>query len=71
MYEFSDLENLPEDTLLSNLVSIAPKKIIFHNLVDFKNNESLNIIYKVFENSIEFCGGKCQKCREMYDIEKL
>ena len=24
MYEFSDLENLPEDTLLSNLVSIAP-----------------------------------------------
>ena len=68
MYEFSDTEHLPEDELLSSLVSIAPKKIIFHNVVEV--DENLKIICKVFENSIEYCDGKCERCREIYNIEK-
>lgn len=69
MYEFSDMEHLPEDELLNSLVSIAPKHIVMHNKSVFEN-EDMSIIYKVFENSIEFCDGKCERCREIYNIEK-
>ena len=69
MYEFSDMEHLPEDDLLSSLVSIAPKHIVIHNAYCLKNDENLSIIYKVFEKSIEFCDGKCEMCREIYNIE--
>ncbi len=70
MYEFSDMEHLPEDDLLNNLVSIAPRNIVIHNAECLKNDENLSVIYKVFEKTIEFCDGKCKFCREIYDIEK-
>lgn len=69
MYEFSDMEHLPEDELLNNLVSIAPKRIVMHNTPEETDNE-LSLIYRVFENSIEFCNGKCKRCQEIYNVEK-
>ena len=70
MYEFSDMDSLPEDELLSGLVSIAPKHIVMHGENICPNDESMSVICKVFENSIEFCGGKCEKCREIKNLEK-
>ncbi len=64
MYEFSDFEHQPEDELLSSLVSIAPKHIIIHKSA-FSENDDMHLIQKVFENSIELCDGKCEKCREI------
>lgn len=70
MYEFSDMDSLPEDELLSSLVSIAPRHIVMHGENICPNDENMSVICKVFENKIEFCGGKCEKCREIKNLEK-
>lgn len=57
------------DVLLSELISLAPKKIVIHkNSVfnrynNFSNNEVLKMIENVFEGCVEYCTG-CEFCNK-------
>lgn len=50
-----------DDFLLSALISLAPKKIIFHNIHNIKNNQLYNTIQKIFPKRISICNG-CSLC---------
>lgn len=59
------------DVLLSELISLAPKRIVIHKnktfekFNSFANNEVLKMIESVFEGCVEYCTG-CDFCRK-YD----
>ncbi len=44
----------PDDILLSSLISIAPRNIIFHNAGQLKNQELIQTINKVFCNRVQY-----------------
>ncbi len=52
-----------DDLLISTLVSLAPTKIIIHNVDLFKNVELLDTIKKVFDKRISFCSN-CNLCKK-------
>ncbi|OFI06136.1 YtxC-like family protein [Clostridium acetireducens DSM 10703] len=52
-----------DDTLISLLITNSPKKIIIHHSKNFKNQELLNTIVKVFENKVHFCND-CEICKD-------
>ena len=54
------------DVVLSELISLAPKRIVFHkNACDneFEEDELLKMLECVFENSVEYCTG-CGVCEK-------
>lgn len=50
-----------DDILISNLITIAPKKIYIHNIDGFVNKELMQTIQNVFYDRIEICLN-CQIC---------
>ncbi|WP_066640358.1 putative sporulation protein YtxC [Desulfolucanica intricata] len=50
-----------EDLLISALISIAPKKIIFHNNLDYNVATTLETIKNVFTGNVQECKG-CELC---------
>ncbi len=61
------------DVLISELISLAPKKIIIHKNNNFNkfnshsNNEVLKMIESVFEGCVMYCAG-CDFCAQYDDI---
>ncbi|HHW57740.1 MAG TPA: putative sporulation protein YtxC [Clostridia bacterium] len=53
-----------EDALMSILITIAPKKILFHSASNIRNKEILETIKKVFPDKVEICYG-CEICSEV------
>jgi len=58
--EFGSLDVMAED-ILSELVTLNPKKIIVHGKENYQKNEFSVIINSVFENRVFFCEG-CPLC---------
>ena len=58
-------ESTYDETVISILMSVSPKKIILHDLkIDKKNKEAYNtadIIKRIFEGKVETCSG-CKYC---------
>ncbi|MCK9217387.1 MAG: putative sporulation protein YtxC [Firmicutes bacterium] len=50
-----------DDTLISSLISIAPKKIYIHNISEFSNKELIKTIQNVFSDRMEICSN-CDIC---------
>lgn len=50
-----------DDVLISILITIAPRRIILHNVSAFNKNEAVEVIQKVFKDKISFCNS-CEKC---------
>ncbi|MGE5371910.1 MAG: sporulation protein YtxC [Solirubrobacterales bacterium] len=50
-----------DDLLISMLISLAPKRLIFHSRLGFPENEPTRIIRKVFKDKIMVCHG-CDRC---------
>ncbi|MBE7039011.1 MAG: hypothetical protein E7404_08950 [Ruminococcaceae bacterium] len=60
------------DVLLSEIISLAPQKLVFHRNEKFKSfeeDEVLKMLERVFENKIEYCTG-CNLCKK-YKEENL
>lgn len=51
------------DILLSELINLAPKKVVIHNKNMFENKEILKTIENIFENNVSYCDG-CDLCEE-------
>lgn len=67
--EIELIENVftKEDLLLSQLIALAPKKIIWHNNTEFKNPDVLDLIKDIFGNRFSECTG-CELCeKEKYE----
>ncbi len=52
-----------DDILISILITIAPRRIILHNIIGQLKNEAVEVIRKVFKDKISLCVG-CEKCLE-------
>lgn len=57
-----------DDILISILITIAPRRIVLHNVLDYINNEAVDIIRNVFQEKIKVCTG-CERCQS-YLLEK-
>ena len=53
-----------DDVLISILITIAPRKIVLHNVANL-NNEPVEIIKSVFREKISECPG-CERCYQYY-----
>jgi len=59
-----------DDVLISILVTIAPRRIVFHNIEHLLGNEPFEMIKRVFKDKIEICTG-CERCyKYMREREK-
>lgn len=59
--EISEGEVNNDDLLVSSLITMAPKKIIIHNLDKFRNKELLETVKNVFSGKVITCSG-CKTC---------
>ncbi len=59
--EVTDNEINNDDILISNLITIAPKKICIHNIEGFANKELIQTIRNVFYDRTEICKN-CEIC---------
>ncbi len=50
-----------DDIIISILITIAPRKIILHNAMQYQENEAVEVIRKVFKDRISLCQS-CDKC---------
>ncbi len=50
-----------DDVLISILITIAPRKIILHNVDEYANCEAVEVIRTVFAEKISICNG-CEHC---------
>lgn len=50
-----------DDVLISILITIAPRRIILHNIKDMPASDSVEMIKKVFKEKIGVCDG-CERC---------
>ncbi len=50
-----------DDVLISILITIAPRRIILHNVVEYAQSEAVEVIRKVFKEKISICNG-CERC---------
>lgn len=57
-----------DDILISILITIAPRRIVLHNVHDYINNEAVDVIRNVFQEKISICSG-CERCQS-YLLEK-
>lgn len=57
------------DILLSELINLAPKKVVIHNKDMFENKEILKTIENIFENNVSYCTG-CKVCKEFDKAEQ-
>lgn len=57
------------DILLSELINLAPKKVVIHNKNMFENKEILKTIENIFENNVSYCTG-CDLCAEFENENK-
>ena len=57
-----------DDILISILITIAPRRIVLHNVHDYINNEAVDVIRNVFQKKISICSG-CERCQS-YLLEK-
>ena len=57
------------DILLSELINLAPKKIVIHNRNLFENSQVLTTIENIFENNVTYCDG-CSMCSDFENDEK-
>ena len=51
-----------DDLLLTALINIAPKKIVFHKIENVDSKDFIDTLIKLFENKIIFCKG-CSHCK--------
>ncbi|NLB88098.1 MAG: hypothetical protein GX790_02560 [Syntrophomonadaceae bacterium] len=51
-----------DDILISILITIAPRRIILHNVLDYVNTDAVEVIRNVFQEKISICSG-CERCR--------
>jgi putative sporulation protein YtxC len=56
-------ETSVEDIIISELITIAPKKIIIHGEDNCRNKEFLSTIKSVFDNKVEICNN-CDFCKD-------
>ncbi len=52
-----------DDVLVSILITVAPRRIVLHNRDQQVDNESVQMIKKVFDSRIIVCDG-CERCRD-------
>lgn len=63
-YYFEDMylnEINLDDVLISILITIAPRRIVLHNVKEMPASESVDMIKKVFDEKISTCEG-CERC---------
>ncbi len=60
-HELTNKELNYDDILISNLITIAPKKIILHNINEFSTKEIIQTIQNVFYDRTEICHN-CELC---------
>ncbi|HZK42678.1 MAG TPA: putative sporulation protein YtxC [Syntrophomonadaceae bacterium] len=58
-------ENNLDDILISILITIAPRRIILHNVLEYTDNEAVKTIFKVFHEKINICNG-CERCYDLF-----
>ncbi len=58
-----------DDLLISSLITIAPRRIVFHNGAINEDSEISDTIKKVFHNKIAYCNG-CKLCYVKKSVEK-
>ncbi|MGR6835596.1 sporulation protein YtxC [Syntrophomonas erecta] len=51
-----------DDILISILITIAPRRIILHNVLEIMTSTAVETIKKVFKEKITICNG-CERCR--------
>jgi len=54
-----------DDLLVSSLITLAPKKIVMHNIENFRNKELLDTIKNVFFGKVSICR-KCDNCLPLF-----
>jgi putative sporulation protein YtxC len=59
--EISEGEINYDDLLVSSLITLAPKKLIIHGIMYFKNKELLETIRNIFYKNVTICNG-CSIC---------
>jgi len=63
----SNLNN--DDMLVSTLITIAPKKIVFHFVGNVKNTEIIETIKNIFDEKVYICN-KCKICNMNKEIRE-
>ncbi len=58
-----------DDLLISSLITLAPKKIIFHSVEKIKNSEIIEVIKNVFLNRVFICKG-CDFCIQIKNVKE-
>ena len=53
--------NNEEDIIISGLITLAPQKIVIHNVDDFYRKELIDTIENVFEDRVKFCDDNTKK----------
>lgn len=56
-----------DDLLISSLITIAPKKIVFHFVQNVKNTEIVETIKNIFDDKVYICND-CKICKMRMDI---
>lgn len=51
-----------DDILISLLINLAPRRLVFHAGQELPDNEPMRIIRRVFQDRLSVCGG-CPRCR--------
>ncbi|MCX7748293.1 MAG: putative sporulation protein YtxC [Clostridia bacterium] len=64
--EVSEGEINCDDLLVSSLITLAPKKIVIHDVIQFRNKELLETIKNVFSGKVVICS-ECDMC----EIDKV
>lgn len=59
-----------DDVLISILITIAPRKIIIHNMGTILSSEPVKMITNVFQEKIVLCNG-CEHCRQYHKETNL
>ncbi|MGE5396515.1 MAG: sporulation protein YtxC [Chitinophagales bacterium] len=62
-----------EDVLISILITISPRRIVFHSTKGLFNNDATKVIRKVFKNRFLVCPGceRCQRIQSPGDQDRL
>jgi putative sporulation protein YtxC len=58
-----------DDVLISILITIAPKRLILHNIENFIKREPVEMIKNVFQDRIKICTG-CERCNRLLHSSK-
>lgn len=57
-----------DDILLSFLITLAPKRIIWHKTQNLRNCNILNTVKTIFKNKVSVCTD-CNECNKLFDFD--